>query len=143
VFPYPNSKRFMYCGNISLYEHQSKTPLRTPCSMFLESFNAIATRCLRETILCHHSVAAASTAPAALKAPLFVNLTSTGYIHSMYRAQPNITSASLNLLPPGKKVPLTPVCKFPPKVFSGIRNNHHRQNQFQLLQTSLPFLLRI
>jgi len=35
-----------------------------------------------------HNVAAASTAPAALKAVLFVNLTSTGYIHSIYFAQP-------------------------------------------------------
>jgi len=35
-----------------------------------------------------YNVAAASKAPAALKEPLFVNLTSTGYIHSIYFAQP-------------------------------------------------------
>jgi hypothetical protein len=36
----------------------------------------------------HHNVAAASTAPAALKAVSFVNRTSTGYIHFIYFAQP-------------------------------------------------------
>ena len=35
-----------------------------------------------------HNVAAASTAPAILNVALFVILTSTGYIHSMYFAQP-------------------------------------------------------
>lgn len=35
-----------------------------------------------------YSVAAADTAPAALKAVLFVNSTLTGYNHSMYLAQP-------------------------------------------------------
>lgn len=40
--------------------------------------------------LLHHNVAAADTAPEALKAALFVTLTSTGYIHSMYFAQPAI-----------------------------------------------------
>lgn len=38
---------------------------------------------------------------------------------------------------------LTPVCKLPPKVLPGIWHNHHRQDQFQLLQTSFPFPLRI
>jgi hypothetical protein len=35
-----------------------------------------------------YNVAAASTAPAVLNAALFVYLTSTAYIHSMYFAQP-------------------------------------------------------
>lgn len=35
-----------------------------------------------------YNVAAASIAPAALNAALFVYLTSTAYIHSMYFAQP-------------------------------------------------------
>jgi hypothetical protein len=61
--------------------------LKSPISRYLASMQ-------RTHVHPHHNVAAASTAPAALKAVLFVNLTSTGYIHSMYFAQPKYHTIS-------------------------------------------------
>jgi hypothetical protein len=44
---------------------------------------------------------------------------------------------------PWASMELTPVCESPPKVLSGIRYNHHRQEQLQLLQACFPLLLCI
>lgn len=59
----------------------------TPCNASSRSRSLYQIR-YPSIALLHHNIAAASTAPAALNALLFVNRTSTGYIHSIHFAQP-------------------------------------------------------
>lgn len=114
-----------------------------------------------------HKEAAASTAPAALKAFLLVMTTSTGYFHCMNFAQPEdcincqpmrplILSPSL--IPSGEnafvekkrgrsigptRLLLTPISALPAEVFPRVRHQHHGQYELELLQRLLPFLLRV
>lgn len=116
-----------------------------------------------------HKEAAASTAPAALKAFLLVMTTSTGYFHCMNFAQPEdcincqpmrplILSPSL--IPSREnafvsrererdwnfgstRVLLTPISALPAEVFPRVRHQHHGQYELELLQRLLPFLLRV
>ena len=119
-----------------------------------------------------HNEAAASTAPAALKVFLLVKTTSTGYFHCMNFAQPVCTrsarahpfihsSASfLSLAFPFHHLPScdgterngtreqgngtpTPISALPAEILAGVRHEHHGQDELELLQRLLPFLLRV
>jgi hypothetical protein len=98
-----------------------------------------------------YNVAAASIAPAALNNALFVYLTSTAYIHSMYFAQP--VSESVTVPKPRlhrnpqiyatQKIRLTPISTLPSEIFPHVRHNNHCEQELDLLQAGLPLLLRI
>lgn len=74
----------------------------------------------------YHKEAAASTAPAALNVFELDTTTSTGYCHSIYLAQAILGSVRAPPLSRGPTL-LTPVCTFPPEIFTHVRNQHHGQ----------------
>lgn len=128
----------MYCSTIqhnALFTHNN--------AMIINNTPAIALECEVPIILSalrlSYKDAAASTAPAALNAPLLVHFISTSCAHSMYLAQPLCTVSDIFISADGGG--RTPVSELTTKIFPRKWDHDHCQQELDLFEACFPLSL--